>query len=127
MIELTAEGSTDKTMSFLTKMESINSDIRSYLESAGQRGVDALSLATPVDSGLTAASWGYEIEVSGDSITIHWKNTNTYNGVTVAVILQYGHGTGTGGWVTGRDYINPAISSVFDEIQNDVWKRVTSA
>ena len=127
MIEVETSGSTKKTMSFLNKMTNINSDIRATLESAGARGVAALSAATPTDSGITAMSWGYEIETSGDSITIHWTNTNTNSGVHVAVILQYGHGTGTGGWVSGRDYINPAILSVFDEIQNDVWKKVTSA
>lgn len=127
MIEITTEGSTDKTMSFLTKMTNINTDIRQVLESAGQRGVAALSSATPMDSGLTAASWGYEIEVKGDSTYIYWTNTNTISGVNVAIILQYGHGTGTGGWVSGRDYINPSIRPLFDEILNDVWKRVTTA
>ena len=127
MIEVETSGSTQKTMSFLTKMQNINGDIRSALEAAGQRGVDALSAATPVESGLTASSWGYEIETSGDQTTIWWTNTNTISGVNVAVILQYGHGTGTGGWVSGRDYINPAIQSIFDQIANDVWKKVTSA
>lgn len=127
MIEIETEGSTKKALTFLTKMQNINTDIRSALESAGQRGVDALSSATPVESGLTALSWSYEIETSGDSTTIHWLNTNTYSGVNVAIILQYGHGTGTGGWVSGRDYINPAIQSIFDQIANDVWKKVTSA
>lgn len=127
MIELEASGSTTKTMSFLTKMGNINNDIRSALESAGQRGVDALSAATPVDSGLTASSWGYEVEVAGDTCSIYWTNTNSINGANVAIMLQYGHGTGTGGWVSGRDYINPAIQSIFDQIANDVWKKVTSA
>lgn len=127
MIEIETSGSTQKTMSFLTKMQNLNGDIRSTLEAAGQRGVDALASATPVESGLTAASWGYEIETSGDITTIWWTNTNTISGVNVAVILQYGHGTGTGGWVAGRDYINPAIQSIFDDIANDVWKKVTSA
>jgi hypothetical protein len=127
MIEIETSGSTQKTMTFLTKMQGINGDIRSALEAAGQRGVDALSAATPVESGLTASSWGYEIETSGDQTTIWWTNTNTISGVNVAVILQYGHGTGTGGWVSGRDYINPAIQSIFDQIANDVWKKVTSA
>lgn len=127
MIEIETSGSTQKTMSFLTRMQNLNSDIRNALEAAGQKGVDALSSATPVDSGLTAMSWGYEIETSGDTTTIWWTNTNTISGVNVAIILQYGHGTGTGGWVSGRDYINPAIKSIFDEIANDVWKKVTSA
>lgn len=127
MIELEVTGSTTKTMSFLTKMTNINTDIRNALESAGQRGVAALSAATPVESGLTAMSWAYEIETKGESTYIYWTNTNTISGVNVAIILQYGHGTGTGGWVSGRDYINPAIRPIFDEILNDVWKKVTSA
>lgn len=127
MIEIETSGSTKKTMTFLTKMDNINADIRSALEAAGQRGVDALSMATPVESGLTAASWGYEVESNASSTTIWWTNTNTISGVNVAVILQYGHGTGTGGWVSGRDYINPAIQSIFDDIADDVWKKVTSA
>ena len=112
---------------FLLSMKNINSDIRQFCEIAGQRGVAALQAATPVDSGLTAASWGYEIEQSGDTTIIYWTNTNTISGVNVAIILQYGHGTGTGGWVAGRDYIMPAIKPIFDSIADDVWKRVTTA
>lgn len=120
-------GSTAKTQSFLSKMQRLDTDIKSTLEAAGQRGVDALSLATPVSSGLTAASWRYEISTKEGLITLSWHNTNIVSGVNVAVILQYGHATGTGGWVAGRDYINPAIGSIFDDIANDVWKKVTSA
>jgi hypothetical protein len=127
VIEFEATGSTQKTQAFLTTMGNINSEIRRALEAAGQRGVDALAAATPVDSGLTAMSWGYEIVTEGGSTSIYWTNTNTFSGVNVAIILQYGHGTGTGGWVAGRDYINPAIKSVFDQIADDVWKKVTSA
>lgn len=127
MISIETTGSIKRTQSFLTKMQHINVDIRNALESAGQRGVAALSAATPVESGLTALSWSYEIETTGNSTTIYWLNTNTISGVNVAIILQYGHGTGTGGWVSGRDYINPAIQSIFDQIANDVWKKVTSA
>lgn len=127
MITIETTGSIKRTQSFLTKMQHLNTDIRSVLESAGQRGVDALAAATPVDSGLTAMSWSYEIETKGDITTIYWLNTNTISGVNVAIILQYGHGTGTGGWVSGRDYINPVIQSVFDEIAKDVWRKVTSA
>lgn len=127
MIEFQMDGSTARTQAFLSKMSSIDNDIRAALESAGQRGVDALATATPVESGLTAQSWSYEIESKNGSTTIYWKNTNTISGVNIAVILQYGHGTGTGGWVAGRDYINPAIKSIFDQIANDVWKKVTSA
>lgn len=127
MIEIDVSGSTTRTQSFLSAMGNLNSDIRASLESAGQRGVEALRSATPVDSGLTAMSWAYEVEDDGNSISLYWTNTHTISGVNIAVILQYGHGTGTGGWVAGRDYINPAIKSIFDEIADDVWKKVTSA
>jgi len=97
------------------------------LEIFAQQGVNALASATPIDSGLTAASWSYEIEQSGDSVSIRWVNNNIEDNVNVAVILQYGHGTGTGGYVSGYDYINPAIQPIFDQIADDVWKRVTLA
>lgn len=127
MIEIDVSGSTKKTQSFLEKMGKIDGDIRSTLESAGQRGVEALRASTPVDSGLTANSWGYEVVQENGSISLYWTNTHVISGVNVAIILQYGHGTGTGGWVAGRDYINPAIKSIFDSIADDVWKKVTSA
>lgn len=95
------------------------------LDKYGQAGVDALSSATPVDSGLTASSWYYEIENKGGSATISFYNSNVNKGVPIAIILQYGHGTGTGGWVEGRDYINPAIRPIFDKIANDAWGEVT--
>jgi hypothetical protein len=127
VIEIDVSGSTKKTQSFLDKMANLDGDIRSTLEAAGQRGVEALRSATPVDSGLTAMSWAYEVVEENGSISLYWTNTHVISGVNVAIILQYGHGTGTGGWVAGRDYINPAINSIFDEIANDVWKKVTSA
>lgn len=108
-------------------MSNIDGDIRRFCEAAGARGVAALAAATPVDSGLTAASWGYEVESTGSTTTITWTNTNSNSGVNVAIILQYGHGTGTGGWVAGRDYIMPAIQPIFDSIADDVWKKVTAA
>lgn len=125
MISFSVSGSTKRTEAFLAKMKS--QDFASGLESIAQRGVAALQAATPMDSGLTAASWSYEIEKKGDVTFISWLNTNANNGVHVAIILQYGHGTGTGGYVAGRDYINPAIQSVMDELANEVWKKVTSA
>ena len=88
-------------------------------------GVDALASATPVESGLTAASWYFEVESGGGRHRITWKNSNVNGGVHIAIILQYGHGTGTGGYVQGRDYINPAIRPVFDKIEAEVWKEVT--
>ena len=95
------------------------------LDKYGREGVAALASATPVDSGLTASSWSYEIVRANGSITINFNNSNIQNGVPIAVILQYGHGTGTGGWVQGRDYINPAIQPIFDKIANDAWREVT--
>lgn len=95
------------------------------LDKYGRAGVAALSSATPVDSGLTAASWYYEIENKNGSVTISFHNSNIQNGVPIAIILQLGHGTGTGGWVQGRDYINPAIQPIFDQIAKDAWEEVT--
>jgi hypothetical protein len=91
----------------------------------GREGVAALASATPVESGLTANSWYYEIIRKNGSVTISFKNSNIQNGVPIAIILQYGHGTRNGGWVQGRDYINPAIQPVFDKIANDAWREVT--
>lgn len=99
--------------------------MNNILDKYGKQGVSALSSATPVDSGLTANSWTYEIENKGDQVTIFWGNTNVNKGVNIAVILQYGHGTRNGGYVAGRDYINPAIRPVFDAIANEAWKEVT--
>ena len=90
-------------------------------------GVAALQANTPVDSGATAASWDYRILATSRGLSIVWTNSNDAGGTPVAILLQYGHGTGTGGYVVGRDYINPAIKPVFDRIANDVWKVVTSA
>ena len=91
----------------------------------GREGVAALASATPTETGLTASSWTNEIERKGSSVSIVYKNSNINKGVPIAVILQYGHGTGTGGWVQGRDYINPAIQPVFDRIADEAWKEVT--
>ena len=95
------------------------------LEKYGNKGVAALSSATPVESGLTASSWSYRIERSGSRVAIYFTNSNINKGVNIAIILQYGHGTGTGGWVEGRDYINPAIQPVFDELAEAAWREVT--
>jgi hypothetical protein len=96
------------------------------LDKYGRAGVESLSNATPKDTGQTASSWYYEIKRSNGSVSIQFKNSNVHEGVPIAVILQYGHGTGTGGWVEGRDYINPAIQPIFDAIANNAWKEVTS-
>lgn len=95
------------------------------LDKYGQAGVSALSSATPVESGKTAGSWYYEIKRQNGSVSIEFLNSNINKGVPIAVILQFGHGTGTGGWVQGRDYINPAIQPIFDKIAEDAWKEVT--
>ena len=95
------------------------------LDKYGRDGVAALSSATPVDSGNTANSWYYEIENKKGQVRINFLNSNINQGVPIAIILQNGHGTGTGGWVQGRDYINPAIQPVFDRILQDIWKEVT--
>ena len=95
------------------------------LEEYGRKGVAALASATPVDSGLTANSWYYEINTKQGSSSINFNNSNVQNGVPIAIIIQYGHGTGTGGWVQGRDYINPAIQPIFDDLANKAWREVT--
>ena len=95
------------------------------LDKYGREGVAALASATPVDTGLTASSWYYEVETNTRSSTIRFNNSNIQNGVPIAIILQYGHGTRNGGWVQGRDYINPAIQPIFDRITDSAWKEVT--
>lgn len=97
----------------------------SILDKYGKAGVDALAAATPVDTGLTARSWYYRVETDVSSATITFCNSNIQNGIPIAIILQYGHGTRNGGWVEGRDYINPAIQPIFDKIVDDAWREVT--
>lgn len=125
MITFESKGSFKKTDDFLSALSKKN--IYANLERYAREGVDALSTATPVDSGLTAASWDYEITSSKGSYSITWLNTNTKDGIPVAILLQYGHGTGTGGFVSGYDYINPALRPLFNKISDNVWKAVTSA
>jgi hypothetical protein len=122
MIKITSGGNTNRTDAFLDRM--IHGDLFPSLDGYAQKGVDALRAVTPAESGLTADSWIYEIERSGDNTTIWWLNTNVVNGFNVAIGLQYGHGTGSGGWVQGYDYINPALKPIFDDIANEVWKEV---
>lgn len=97
------------------------------LDKYGREGVAALASATPIESGKTASSWYYEIENKNGSATISFYNSNVNKGVPIAIILQYGHGTGTGGWVQGRDYINPAIQPIFDKIAEEAWREVTKS
>lgn len=119
------KGDFKKTKKFLDKLE--KKDYYKNVENLAREGVRALSAATPFESGVTASSWGYELHDSGEALEIIWTNSNVNEGVPIAIILQYGHGTGTGGYVQGRDYINPAIKPIFDKIADDVWKEVTKS
>lgn len=125
MIRVTSSGSFRKTEASLRKMQKLN--IPAIMHSCGQEGVNALAHATPIDTGLAAQSWSYEVNMTGGGYQIVWTNTDVENGFPVAIMLQYGYGTGTGGYVQGRDYINPAIQPIFDKIADKVWKAVTSA
>lgn len=122
---VTHSGSFNKTETFLRKMQRLNIPV--LLHKYGREGVTALSTATPKETGRAATSWGYEVEVKGNHCAIYWTNSDLENGFPVAVMIQFGHGTGTGGYVQGRDYINPAMRPIFDKIANEVWKAVTSA
>lgn len=102
-------------------------DIFRSLDAEARKGVSALAQASPKESGLSSSSWDYQIERSGRSVTIKWTNSDVENGFPVAIMLQFGYGTGTGGYVQGRDYINPAMRPIFDSIADQVWKAVTSA
>ena len=123
MIKISHKGDFTKTTRFLKNAKMF--DPHKVLDRYGRAGVAALSAATPTDTGLTASSWSYEIRVSAGSYEIRFNNSNIQNGVPIAIILQYGHGTGTGGWVEGRDYINPAIQPIFDQIADEAWREVT--
>ena len=123
MISFRQKGDFSKLTKYLEKVKE-GFDV-GILDKYGQAGVRALASATPVDTGLTANSWYYKIEKSKGSVSIAFYNSNIQNGVPIAVILQYGHGTKNGGWVQGRDYINPAIRPIFDAIVEDAWKEVT--
>lgn len=123
MISFRHKGDFSKASRYLVKLQ--ESMKFSILDKYGQAGVAALSSATPVDSGLTADSWGYYIKRTKGLDKIIFTNSHVNKGVPIAIILQYGHGTGTGGWVQGRDYINPAIQPIFDQMAEEVWKEVT--
>lgn len=123
MIKFKHKGDFSKFTRFMEKAK--NAVRMGELDKYGRAGVAALSSATPVDSGETASSWYYDIERQNGKISIDFYNSNVNDGVPIAIILQLGHGTGTGGWVEGRDYINPAIQPIFDEIAYNAWKEVT--
>lgn len=122
MIKFKQKGDFSKTTNFLQATNKNNAI--SILERYGKDGVNALAAATPIDSGETANSWYYEITKSATGYAISFNNSNIQNGVPIAIILQYGHGTRNGGWVEGRDYINPAIQPLFDKIADSVWREV---
>ena len=124
MITVKHKGDFVKTTRYLQRVKGVAVNLRD-LDKYGEAGVDALSSATPVESGLTANSWYYKIERTNGVVSISFYNSNIQNGVPIAIILQYGHGTRNGGWVQGRDYINPAIQPIFDEITEKAWKEVT--
>lgn len=123
MIGFTSSGSTDNIERWLKRV--LHGDIYATLERFGAEGVAALSAATPVDTGETANAWTYEIVQTDTSYSIVWSNNHIEGGRPIAVLLQYGHGTGTGGYVQGRDYINPALRPIFDRFADEAWKAVT--
>ena len=123
IIQFKQKGDFSKTENFLKKLRKL--DLDSVLDKYGKLGVQALASATPVETGKTAASWDYKIEKGKGVVTITWTNSNVNNGVPIALLIQYGHGTGTGGYVQGIDYIKPAIRPIFDELANALWEEVT--
>ena len=123
MISFRHKGDFSKLSGFLEKAK--NAVRLGDLDRIGREGVSALASATPVDTGETANSWYYEIEHRNGSSVISFHNSNIQNGVPIAIILQYGHATGTGGWVEGRDYINPSLQPIFDKLANEAWREVT--
>lgn len=125
-IEYESTGSFTKTMSYLEKLN--RQDYLAELEALGEKGVKALAEGTPKRTGETAASWSYEVQYSSGVTTITWKNSKrTATGDVLVIMLQYGHGTGTGGYVQGRDFINPAIKPIFDEIERKIWDHIREA
>lgn len=124
MITIWSSGSFENTEKFLKRMST--GEIFNTLDRFGAMGVNALAAATPVDSGETAAAWYYEVKKDGRSYSIIWGNRHIVAGRPIAILLQYGHGTGTGGYVQGRDYINPALLPIFDQIAAEAWRAVTA-
>lgn len=125
MFKVKHKGDFKKTERFLNAM--VGERYLNKLADYGKKGVEALSQATPVDSGLTAASWEFQIEKDKNGANLSWHNTNVKDGFNVAMALQYGHGTGNGGYVAGTDYINPAIKPITEEISESSWKEVVSS
>lgn len=125
MVIVKQKGDFSKTEKFLNSIS--KKQYYRNLQKYAEQGVVALASATPIDSGTTANSWDYEIRQTKNSVSIYWTNSNVNKGVPIAVIIQYGHGTRNGGYVQGRDYINPAMRPIFDKIAENVWKEVTSS
>lgn len=124
-ISYSTRGSFKNTQRFLSAMTRLK--INTILEGYGREGVAALNAATPKDSGLAAGAWGYTVTQNSRGFSLSWHNTNKETGFPVAIMLQYGYATGTGGYVRGRDYINPAVRPIFDSIADRIWKEVISA
>lgn len=122
MIRVTMKGNFTKTNSFFQRiLEKIK---LSSLDNWGRKGVEALSSATPVDTGRTADSWYYEIVRDNENVRLQWLNSNVNDGVNIALIIQYGHAARNGVFIEGRDYINPALTPIFDEIEKSAWREV---
>lgn len=127
-ITIETKGNFNKTYTALKNLSIFSTyKLMGILEKYGEEGVKALQSTTPKDTGLTASSWTYDITVDKDLITISWNNSNLNDGVCVAVLIQYGHGTGTGGYVEGVDYINPAMHPIFKQIADSAWKEVSGS
>lgn len=123
LIQIKATGNFDKSFSYFRRLLQLKD--KNKFEEFGRKGLEALKAATPIDSGKTAESWNYSVSVDRKGATITWYNNNVNDGFNVAIGIQYGHGTNNGGYVQGRDYINPAIRPVFDELAGDLWREVT--
>ena len=122
MIQMNYHGSFNKTEKYFETL--MNIFHLGKLDKYGRLGVECLKAATPKDTGLTSESWVYDVHTTSKGIEIVWTNKNIQNGENIAMLLQYGHGTGTGGYVKGIDYINPALKEVFNQIQSDARKEV---
>ena len=124
MITIKHKGDFKNTERFLKRSQSLK--VRAILEKYGQEGVSALALATPVDTGLTASSWEYKIKITRSGYILVWSNTNVVNNLQVAILIQYGHGTKSGTFVQGIDYVNPAIRPILNKMSESIWKEVTN-
>lgn len=123
MITFKHKGNFNNTERFFKRAKQMQ--VRNILEKYGSAGVSALSNATPQETGLTAASWDYKIELSSTGASVEWYNRNVVSGTPIAILIQYGHGTGTGGYVPPRDYVNPAMAPIFDQMAEEIWKEVS--